>query len=142
MTIKFLIAAALVFLCSSTSASAIDFTKPLLNEEGVAFTVCVKYDIMALGQQTGRCIDETPLTLGRMVFEALNVAEASTPPDAIVARGLLALKVREAKDLDLDDKQRDLIKTSLFAAAQKLGYKPVVIVQALRIIDPASVKDR
>lgn len=138
--IKFLIATALIVLCSTNSASAIDFTKPLLNEDGVAFTVCLKYD-PAVGQQV-RCIEETSLTLGRMVFEALNVAEASTPPDAIVARGLLALKVRDAKDLDLDDKQRDLIKTALFAAAQKLGYKPVVIVQALRVIDPASVKER
>ena len=128
----------------ATQAAATDFTAPLLNEEGKPFSICRKYDFpgIATGAPTGpkQCVEEVPLSIGQTIFDALNQPEKSLTNDGIVSRGLLALKVREAKDLELTASERDAVKAAMFSALQSLGYKPVAIVQVLKVIDPAAVK--
>ncbi len=58
-----------------------------------------------------------------------------------MSRGLLAIKVKSAKDMELTDVQRDVAKAALLNSL-KNGNFPVAIVQALKIIDPAAVKDK
>lgn len=142
---RFTFAAALaVALFAAGPAAAIDFTTPVLKEDGQPFTRCAEFDAQTNAPAGGspRCLREEALTLGQLLFDALNAPESGLTNDGIVARGLLALKVRGAKDLELDDRQRDVAKAVLFSAVAKLGYKPVAIVRALELIDPAAVKGK
>jgi len=122
---------------SIAGAHAADFTAPLLNETGKPFTVCIRYDPPSGPSKA--CAEETPLSVGQAIFDALNQPESLTN-DGVIARGNLALKIREAKDLEITANERDVIKAALFSAVQKLGYRPVAVVQVLKIIDPAAVK--
>jgi len=117
-------------------AAAADFTQLVPSENGQPYVECVKNE----PGDPGRCVETQSLTLGHMIANALNAPAQGLKPEEIVARGLLVLKVRDAKDLELDDKERDLVKAAMFAAVEKLGYKPVAVVQVLKVIDPAAVK--
>jgi len=124
-------------LVAASPAVAADFSQPVASEEGPPYVECAKPD----PADAAKCSQTRPLTLGHMIANALNAPTQGLRPEEIVARGLLALKVRDAKELKLDDKERDLAKAALFAAVDKLGYKPVAVVQALKVIDPAAVKE-
>lgn len=131
MRVTALVAAMLLL---TVNARATDFTVPLLNEDGKPYEKCLKMD----PAQPGQCVDKQQITLGRFLFDALNVSEPGLTNEGIVSRGLLALKVRDAKDLDLTDVQRDVAKAALFNST-KSGNFPVAIVQALKVIDPAAL---
>jgi len=131
---KFIAAATLALL--AVPAAAADFTQPVMSESGIPYIECSKADVA----DAGKCLSYGDLTLGHMIANALNAPAAGLKPEEIVGRGLLALKVRDAKDAELDDKERDLVKAALFAAVEKLSYKPVAVVQVLKVIDPAALK--
>src|SRR5215469_6221707 len=132
---KIVTTGALLFALAAAPAAAADFTQGVPSESGQPYAECARTD----PGDAARCVETHPLTLGHMIANALNAPVAGLKPEEIVARGLLALKVRDAKDLELDDKERDLAKAALFAAVDKLGYKPVAVVQVLKVIDPAAV---
>ena len=124
-------------------AHAIDFTAPLLNEDGKPYEKCAKFEPAKQDQPGAQpiCKETVSITLGQFVFDALNVPEQGLTNEGIVSRGLLAIKVKSAKDMELTDVQRDVAKAALLNSL-KNGNFPVAIVQALKIIDPAAVKDK
>jgi hypothetical protein len=124
----------------ATPASAIDFTAPLINPDGVPYKKCVKPD----PDDARQCAKDgyVDQTLGRFVADALNIVDPSVTNEGIVSRGLLALKVRDAANLDLSDKERDVIKAAVLASYAKAGTQPTVIVTVLKIIDPASTREK
>lgn len=125
---------------TGTPVSAIDFTQALINPDGQPYKRCAKPD----PGNPAQCAKDgfVDQTLGRLVIDALNIIDQSLGNDGIVARGLLAFKVRDAHDLELTDKERDTIKAALLASYTKAGVTPTAIVQALRVIDPAAVKEK
>lgn len=132
-TMQFLLTAAA--LLWAAPALAVDFTAPLLNEDGRPYERCVGPP----RPDTRDPCEKTALTLGQFVYDALNTNDTPMKPDEIVSRGTLAIKVKTARDLELSKEQRDLITTALFGSKSSF---PVAIVQALRIIDPAAARDR
>lgn len=123
----------------SSGAYAADFTQAVENEDGKAFTRCTEFTPTAPGIPP-TCAHEVPTTLGQVIFDALNVPDQGLTNEGIVSRGLLALRVRDAKALELSDKERDVVKSSLYAAVQRLGYRPVLVVKVLQVIDPPALK--
>lgn len=123
--------------CVSGPARAIDFTAPLLNPDGQAYKKCVKPD----PDNPVQCARDgfVDQTLGRFVSDALNVVDQSVTNEGIVSRGLLALKIKDARDIDLTAAERDVIRAALLASYAKAGNQPVAIVNALKVIDPAAV---
>lgn len=135
---KIILAALAVTLASP--ALAIDFTAPLLNPDGIAYRRCVKPD----QENPNQCARDgfVDQTLGAFIADALNVTDPGAKADGIVARGRLALKIRQAHDLDLSASERDLIKEAFTRAYAAGAASAVSIVQALSVIDPAALKDK
>lgn len=136
---KTCLAAALALAATCSAAFAVDFSQPVNSETGQPYQECVKPDPVKPAECPGGL---TSMTLGHMVSGALNVVDQGAKNDDVVFRGLLALKVREAHEIDLNARERDAITKAMFAAGTTLGYRPVAIVQALHEIDPAALKDK
>lgn len=135
---KTIFAGALALAVITAPARAIDFSATMLNPDGQAYKRCSKPD----DKNPNACIEWVDQTLGRFVAEALNIIDQSLGNEGIIVRGLLADKVRGAREIDLDDKQRDVIKAALLASYSKANITPTAIVQALKSIDPAALKDK
>jgi len=134
---KSVLVAAALAVALVTPALAVDFSAPVTKEDGEPYMECLKPD----PANANNCLAPTvPMTLGHMVANALNVPAPGLKNDVIVARGLLAMKIREARSVDLTAQERDLIKACLFESVERLSYRPVAVVQALRAIDPASLE--
>lgn len=132
--------AAIALAASLTPALAVDFTAPLLNPDGIPYKKCVKPD----PDDARACAKDgfVDQSLGRFIADALNLVDPSVTNEGIVSRGLLALKVRDAKNLELTATERDVIKAALLSSYSKAGNAPVAIVTALKVIDPAAVTEK
>lgn len=121
---------------AAASAASIDFSAVLTDQDGNPISDCVRWDGAA---QPPRCLAEVPMTLGRIAANGLNAQEPNLTPQQTVARGMLALRVYQAKGpIEIEAADVDLIKTMIV----KAGYRPLVVVAAFKLLDPASVKGR
>lgn len=134
MYVCFLALILVTILNAPAPAAEVKFATVLLDQDQQPMTDCAKVD-------DGKCTMMVPLTLGRLAAHALNQIEQGATPQAIVTRGLLAERVYQAgvpgaKPLDLTGAEIETIRLQIV----KGGYRPIVIVAAIRVLDPASLK--
>ena len=116
----------------STSAWATDFTKPILDEKGQPARE-------RMLKEGGYDLSSNVVTIGMVAAAGLlspPQADPRSPQDplALAKRAILALKIREAKDLSLVAEETMLIKSSLSI------FPPLTVLRVLEAIDPAAVK--
>lgn len=132
-----LIAAMGMVIALIIPAFALDFSAPITNLDGKPETICTAYD----EKNPRACIDEKPLTLGRVVATILlQRSEADKTADVLelARRGDLARQIWSGKaPVDLTAEDIVLIKSLL----GKSGFSPLVVSQVLSALDP-SVKGK
>lgn len=119
---------ALLSIFAATPALAVDFSTPLLGQNGTPPVECVQ-----LSKDRTKCDKEADLTLGLLARFALDLPEPNLTLSDITKRGSLAEKIRNASgnvDLTLDEATliRDLIV--------KFNYSVNIKYQAIRLVDP------
>ncbi len=119
-----------ILFCSP--AFALDCSIPLKALDGSIVEDCAH-----LGDD-GKCDKKVPLTLGRLA--AIAVAQPKKPPPPLaeqVIDGKLAQRVIDAHDCKFSTDEIVKIKTRI----GELGFNPVVVANAVALLDPDSVSD-
>ncbi len=110
---------------AETPARQIDFSMVINDLMGPA------QDCDAVDAQ-GRCSKGVPMTLGRLVAEALLVPAKDEPLTKSAHKGALAIKLFSAGKISLPADDIALIEDCL----PKLGFHTVIINNALKELDP------
>lgn len=104
----------------------IDFSKVLVGPDG-PFKDCKKQD-----ENTGKCLEQTGLTLGRLCLTAAAMPDKSSSLADQVAHGKLAMKLVDAREVELSVDDVKFLKDQI----GKLGYNAMAVYQAVRLLDP------
>lgn len=103
----------------------IDFSHILIGPDG-PFKDCRRSD------EAGKCVEQTNLTLGRICLTAAAMPDKGASPADQVAHGRLAMKLLDAKELELSIDDIKFLKDQI----GKLGYNTLAVYQAIRMLDP------
>ena len=125
-------------------ARPIDFSAMVLDANNKPFITCVETT-----EDGSKCVKFSDTTLGLLSAIALGFQQAQSnrgmggaPPLALdeqYKRGMLALKVRDAKELsDLTTGQVELIKNQIGS----LNLNTIEVARAIHMLDPAFGKDK
>lgn len=126
-----IVAASLLPTCTFAAAPhAIDFTAPILTTDGNPYTTCA-----AVSDDGKKCLKADRVTLGLLASSALGLPDKSLSLDEQVKRGLLAIKVKNAKAATLTSEEISLIKKQIAT----IGLGTVEVVRAVQMLDPAAI---
>lgn len=118
-----------ILFCSP--AFALNCSMPLKSIDGSIAEDCAHVT------DEGKCDKKVPLTLGRLAAIALIKPKNPPPPlSEQVLDGRLAQRVIDAQDCTLSTDEIVKIK----ARIGELGFNPVVVANAVALLDPDSVK--
>lgn len=128
---KFIISLITVLFSSSVFAQSpqmIDFSKDIVGPDG-PFKECKQTD------QSGKCIDSINLTLGRICITAAGLPDKDANIVDQVKHGKLASELITSDKLSLSVEDIAFLKKQI----AKLGYNTIIVYQAVKLLDPASV---
>lgn len=111
-------------------ARSIDFSLVLNDLVGPA------PDCNAVDPKTHQCTATVNLTLGRFAAEALSMPDPKDALATTIRKGALAQKLFSAGKLTLPSDDITLIEECI----PKLNYRPVVVTNAMKELDPDKVK--
>ncbi len=135
--VRIITAAAIVFALSVAAfgarATEIDFSKVLVDLEGLPFSDCRKVDVTKVPPFCEKLVD---LTLGGLSTQALNSPEQNLTPEQQTVRGMLAIRLNAGGTIDVTADEIKLIKDLIM----KRSLPPVAVVRAMEVLDPASLK--
>lgn len=127
--------AGLLLSLLAAPASALDFTTPILDQNGHAARERIKDGVYDPASPV--------VTLGSAISTALFAPPQADPPGArgapadpirLAKRAALALRLRDAKDFDLTAEQVVEIKATIAI------FPPIIVLRVIEAIDPASLK--
>lgn len=122
----------LASLLVSSPAFALDCSTPLKSVDGSIAEDCAHIT------DDGKCDKKVPLTLGRLAATALIQPKKPPPPlSEQVIDGRLAQRIIDAQDCVLSTDEIVKIKNRI----GELGFNPVIVANAVGLLDPDSVKD-
>lgn len=126
----------LVIFPTTVFADTIDFTTPLLNQDGKPKIECLRVN----SEDKTKCTDEINMTLGWLLRFALDIPdERGAQPSAaeIYKRGKLSEKIKSNDSAELSVDEAKLLKDQII----KMNYQTSIKFQALRLIDPKGIED-
>lgn len=127
-----LASAILLFSTSLALAEPVNFSTPLLAQDGKPKIECLK-----LNADRSKCEEEITVTLGWLCRLALDLAEDKIQPIEILRRGLLSERIAATDGFELSGDNIKLLKDQII----KLNYSTFIKFQAIRLIDPQGAKD-
>jgi hypothetical protein len=139
---RFAISIATLLIAASAYADGarkIDFTQPIIAQDGKPYTQCVK-----VSDDKKTCVDSAPVTLGDLALVALNSVGGDAKTQILTFRLIQA--VSGAKDAELSGEDTKRLVDALWQWRQQVQQRDPSAVplyevgQAVQMIDPASLK--
>ena len=130
MIIKYVLIFLLFMAPAFASDLAIDFTQPIVDQDGRPLAVCL--DPETVSADSKECLRSVSVTLGFAAFRALTLREPNLAPDESYKRGALGLDIYQSRNAVLTAEQIALIKAQIAKA-----FTPLIVVRAFRMLDPA-----
>ena len=127
-----IVALALVCSCTIVHAAEIDFSAPVLSVDGKPFKDCGAF------ADDGKCTQIINMTLGKFAAGVLNSRgdDRNLSFQQIVERGTLARRLFNGGKQNVDASEIKLIEDM----AAKSSYAPLLVVNAIMMIDPDALK--
>jgi hypothetical protein len=131
------IAMCLVSASALAQSFTVDMSSQIMGPEGKPFLECAEFD-----QATGRCIQTTPQTLGRIAYAVLNAPDKSLGGPEQARQGKLAIELLTATapvELGLADRKRIIDLVDRGTGTQN-GYPTVLVARVHELLAPGEIK--